>query len=273
MNRTENQLFCATKKYFRRMLDRWYHPLLESRMWTFSFRTCMSSQTRSSAQAQVRWIQSRLQTNWEHDVESIMNSNNCKHRNDTARDTINIEWHVCFRNTSFQLIQSYTNVCRRTGTNPRVFQTRPVLRACSTTSPIASRNVSGQRERIGRHAARFRSDSWCFHGPSMLQTSILTSKTRNRSTRSGIFDEFDAAWPFWWEKGVNKTTSTKRRPSAEKFISPHCWLFATWNIQNRRNIATIWRQNSLAKRYRQRRYWWLRGFHRTKSINVSHSSR
>ena len=87
------------------------------------------------------------------------------------------------------------------------------------------------------------------------------------------FDEFDVAWPLWWEKGVNKTTSTKRRPSAEKFTSPHCWLFATWNIQNRRNCATIWRQNSLAKRYRQRRYWWLRGFHRTKSINVSHSSR
>ena len=170
------------------MLDRLYHPLLESRMGTFSFRTCMSSQTQSSAQAQVRWIQSMLQTNWEHNVESIMNSDNCKHRNDTARDTINIEWHVCFGNTSFQLIQS-SNVCRRAGTNPRVFQTRPVLRACSTTSPIASRNVSEQREGIGRHAARFRSDYWCFHGPNMLRTSILTSKDKK---------PIHTKWHFWW---------------------------------------------------------------------------
>ena len=103
------------------MLDRWYHPLLESRMGTFSFRTCMSSQTQSSAQAQVRWIQSRLQTNWEHNVEPIMNSNNCKHRNDTARDTTNIEWHVCFRNTSFQLIQSYTKCMSQNGHEPESF--------------------------------------------------------------------------------------------------------------------------------------------------------
>ena len=208
------------------MLDRWYHPLLESRMGTFSFRTCMSSQTQSSAQAQVRWIQSMLQTNWEHNVESIMNSDNETQKRYCQR--YEMQTHKCMS---------------QNGHEPESFPDR---------NDIARDTTNGR---------------------NMLQTSILTSKTRNRSTRSGIFDEFDAAWPLWWEKGVNKTTSTKRRPSAEKFTSPHCWLFATWNIQNRRNFATIWRQNSLAKRYRQRRYWWLRGFHRTKSINVSHSSR
>ena len=36
----------------------------------------------------------------------------------------------------------------------------------------------------------------------------------------------------------NKTSSTKRRLTTAKFLSPHWWTFAAWNIQNRQGACT-----------------------------------
>ena len=52
---------------------------------------------------------------------------NCINRSDTAGETINIEWHVCPRDTSLQIFQSYTNSCRRANTNPESFPDRIIF--------------------------------------------------------------------------------------------------------------------------------------------------
>ena len=64
----------------------------------------MSSQTRFSAQAQVRWIQPELSKTWEKKAEHNMKSDIRKHRNDIAGQLIDIEWHVCPGDTCLQML-------------------------------------------------------------------------------------------------------------------------------------------------------------------------
>ena len=84
----------------------------------------------------MRWIQPALQKLWEQKAEAGVKSDTCENKKRTLlgrRLTLNgtfiLETHRC-RNC-----KNFTNSCRRTGTNPRVFQTGSSSRACSTTSP------------------------------------------------------------------------------------------------------------------------------------------
>ena len=54
---------------------------------------------------------------WEKKAEDAMKTDNCKHRHDIARPSIDIEWHVCPRDTSVQILKAFMSGTRHAPEN------------------------------------------------------------------------------------------------------------------------------------------------------------
>ena len=140
MSTTKNQLLCVTMNNFQTKkvwltVNGQNHLPPRGADW----RACALQKVHVFAQSSAKFWGSRRQPQF-HDIwwTKAKSSHEAWHCNDGADQSVDIEWHVCPGNTSEQILHEATQKsCRRTGTNPRVFQTGSSSRARSTTLPTA----------------------------------------------------------------------------------------------------------------------------------------
>ena len=126
MSKAKNQPFCTTKEHFQEkawtMMNGKVILFEEPMGRMLTAKTFTSSQTQSSALAQVYWMQA---------VRPLFGKR--RNRSDIAGQAIDIAWHVCPGANAEKKNSKHS--CRRLGTIPKAFRTGSILRACSTTSP------------------------------------------------------------------------------------------------------------------------------------------
>ena len=104
-----------------------------------------------------------------------MKSDSCKNRNDIAGESIDIEWHVCFGETSVQMLEKLQGFLSKVAHAVESF-TYKIIFACMFNNITKWRSQKVQdicpahAKEVASYAARFRPSDWCFCGPGSENT-------------------------------------------------------------------------------------------------------